>query len=787
MILRPVVPNQRASPLQRLFADWLPFLLLAMFSAASAVGCGSTDTRRVVTIWHPMRAGERKLLLEQFDQFERSHPGIRLRALYKDVEELRSAYQAAALVGGGPDLIYGPSDVLDTYHTMGLLQDMSPWLPESQQADFIEGALTYLSSVGDPAKRELVQVGDHLGNHLALVYNRRFVPKPPTTTDEMVALAVANTLDEDGDGRKDRYGLVWNCSEPYLAIPFLTGFGAWLFAEPSGDGGSFSHPVPNLDTPEAVAAYRFMKRLRDEYHVVPANCDYELADSLFKSGRAAMIINGDWSWADYLNDPKIDAAVAVLPEVSETGLPMRPMVAAKGFSLNANASPEAAAAAMAFVRHMTSPAVQKHLAEQFRLVPTRLSTYTDSLSSPDPTFRASLAQLKNGRLTPVQTELRAVWDAMKPPYQALLGGTMTPEAAAAAMQRDALDRIALMHRSVQPGSSVLVIEAIGLVLLVGWGLWQRKNFARFAHDWRRNRLAYLFALPAIVTTLAVIGFPFFYNIVLSLSNMSLVHFRDWQVVGVQNYIEVFTDPDLWKVFAKTLVWTIGGVTFHVVFGVMLAVALHGPVWGKAWYRLLLITPWAVPAYITALTWRGMFDYEYGAVNHILVAIQRFPPIAWLLDLLHLQAPVNWLGDPVHAFEACILTNIWLGFPFIMVITLGGMQGIPQELYEAARIDRATRWQQFWHITLPLLKPVLLPAATLGAIWTFNNLNVIWLVSNGGEPQNSTHILVSYVYKAVFDLYQFGYGAALSMVIFFLLLTFSLVLLGRKRATESVYG
>jgi arabinogalactan oligomer / maltooligosaccharide transport system permease protein len=123
----------------------------------------------------------------------------------------------------------------------------------------------------------------------------------------------------------------------------------------------------------------------------------------------------------------------------------------------------------------------------------------------------------------------------------------------------------------------------------------------------------------------------------------------------------------------------------------------------------------------------------------------------------------------------------------MVIALGGMQGIPHELYEAARIDGASRWRQFWHITLPLLKPVLLPAVTLGTIWTFNNLNVIWLVSNGGEPQDRTHILVSYVYKAVFNLYRYGYGAALSMVIFALLLVFSLLFLSRGKATESVYG
>ena len=123
---------------------------------------------------------------------------------------------------------------------------------------------------------------------------------------------------------------------------------------------------------------------------------------------------------------------------------------------------------------------------------------------------------------------------------------------------------------------------------------------------------------------------------------------------------------------------------------------------------------------------------------------------------------------------------------MMVIALGGLQGIPQELYEAARIDGANRWQQFRNVTLPLLKPVLAPAVTLGAIWTFNNLNVIWLVSNGGEPADQTHILVSYVYKAVFNFYRYGYGAALSMVIFAILLAVSLLSLQRTRATESVY-
>jgi len=311
------------------------------------------------------------------------------------------------------------------------------------------------------------------------------------------------------------------------------------------------------------------------------------------------------------------------------------------------------------------------------------------------------------------------------------------------------------------------------LLLLGLLFWQRRRFADFLADWKDNKLAYFFVLPAFLVIVFTIAFPFFYNVVLSLSNMSLKSFQDWQVVGLQNYVEVFKQQIFYSVFLKTVIWTLVNVVFHVSLGIFLAVIINGPVVGKSIYRVLLIIPWAVPAYITALTWRGMFDYEYGAINLIINQYLSMPL-------------VNWLGSPLEAFIACILTNIWLGFPFMMVVALGGLQAIPQELYEAARVDGASRITQFRRITLPLLKPVMLPAATLGTIWTFNNLNVIWLVSNGGEPSDKTHILVSYVYRAVFNLYQYGYGAALSMVIFVILLVFSLVFLKRTQATKAVY-
>lgn len=291
---------------------------------------------------------------------------------------------------------------------------------------------------------------------------------------------------------------------------------------------------------------------------------------------------------------------------------------------------------------------------------------------------------------------------------------------------------------------------------------------------RRNILIIAFLLPSLLIMFGVIVYPFFYNVVLSFSNMSLRHFRDWTIIGLRQYIKVFSENTFYIVFLKTVIWTFVNVTFHVVIGVFLALLLNNKsLKFKPIFRTLLILPWAIPQVITALTWRSMFNYEYGAINIFIAKYLNMSPVEWLLR-------------PFEAFTACIITNVWLGFPFMMVVALGGLQSIPQELYEAAEIDGASAWQKFKNITLPFLRPVMAPAITLGIIWTFNNLNIVWLVSNGGEPSDQTHILVSYVYKAAFNLYRYGYAAALSVVIFFILLVIGIYFLKKTRAVESVY-
>ena len=203
------------------------------------------------------------------------------------------------------------------------------------------------------------------------------------------------------------------------------------------------------------------------------------------------------------------------------------------------------------------------------------------------------------------------------------------------------------------------------------------------------------------------------------------------------------------------------MVLHVSIGLFLAILLKEPLLKfRGVYRVLLIVPWAVPNYITALMWKGMFHQQFGAINAILG---------------HLGIePVSWFTQWSTSFAANVITNTWLGFPFMMVVSLGALQSIPTDLYEAAEVDGASKWTQFTRITLPLLKPALLPAVILGSVWTFNMFNIIYLVS-GGEPGGGTDILVSEAFRWAFQRNeQYGFAAAYSVLIFFVLFAWSQV-------------
>ncbi|MCZ7652763.1 MAG: sugar ABC transporter permease [Thermoanaerobaculia bacterium] len=326
--------------------------------------------------------------------------------------------------------------------------------------------------------------------------------------------------------------------------------------------------------------------------------------------------------------------------------------------------------------------------------------------------------------------------------------------------------------------------ALALALWIGLGAAGRA--------WRtlvRYRVAYAYVMPAMVGMLVLVFFPFFYGITLSFTNANIYNSDKplgeiW--IGLQNFKEILSDfalaqqtvegtvfnyKNFYYTLGFTVIWTVSNVAIGVSLGLLLALILNTRGFAlKPVYRVLLVLPWAVPNYITALVWKGMFHQQFGVVNQVLQVFGA--------------EPVSWFERPLSSFVTVLATNGWLSFPFMMVIALGALQSIPADLYEAARVDGASRWQQFRSITLPSLKPALVPAVILSVIWTFNQFNIIYLVSQG-EPAGSTEILITQAYKLAFEQYRYGYAAAYSTVIFFILLAYGTWQNRVTRATEGI--
>lgn len=333
----------------------------------------------------------------------------------------------------------------------------------------------------------------------------------------------------------------------------------------------------------------------------------------------------------------------------------------------------------------------------------------------------------------------------------------------------------------------------GVLGLLLYGLVGLGAVATAWKTFRKFRVAYAYATPALLGMLVLVFFPFLYGVALSFTNSNIYNTDQplselW--VGFDNYTEILSDlhvresategaategtgfnyRNFYWTLGFTVVWTVSNVSIGLSVGLALALMLNTKkLRGRSVYRVLLILPWAVPNYITSLIWKGMFHQQFGIINQV---IQIFG-----------GAPISWFERPGTSFATVLATNGWLSFPFMMVIALGALQSIPADLYEAARVDGASRWQQFRRITLPLLKPALVPAVIISVIWTFNMFNIIYLVSEG-QPAGATEILITHAYKLAFEQYRYGYAAAYSMVIFIILFAYGT---WQNRVTQASEG
>ena len=334
------------------------------------------------------------------------------------------------------------------------------------------------------------------------------------------------------------------------------------------------------------------------------------------------------------------------------------------------------------------------------------------------------------------------------------------------------------------------------------------RWARFKRRLRESRTAWLYIAPAGLVMIFITLLPQLYQVWMSFTDFRVKNLRyvifdptTWEkyapdFVGLENYVKIITSNlaienyDFWRLVLFNVTWTLVNLVFHVVLGVAIALALNNKdLIGKKIYRSLYVLAWAIPGYITALTWKNMYDDRFGAINLLLVEINNFLGTNLPTDTRWLEVTQPPIGGPLSflplAFYCVLLANIWLGWPFMMVVATGALQAIPSELYEAASIDGASAWQNLWNITVPLIRPAMVPAIMLGTIMTFNQFNVIYFISEGG-PFGRTEILITQAFKLVYEQRLYGVAAAFSIVVFFVLLIITLLQNRVTRATEAYY-
>ena len=289
----------------------------------------------------------------------------------------------------------------------------------------------------------------------------------------------------------------------------------------------------------------------------------------------------------------------------------------------------------------------------------------------------------------------------------------------------------------------------------------------------KSRVGYILIAPAIIIILLVIFYPIINVLGMSIHKIILTRPEIGNpFIGLTNYLNIIRSNIFWNAVYNSIVWVGVNLCIQMGLGISIALLLNNKFRGRGYFRGLMLIPWATPSVVAVLSWRWMFDAQFGIINALLVRIGI------------LESGIAWLGNPSTAMSAVIVESIWKGTPFVMIIILAGLQTIPQELYDAARVDGAGVYKSFRYLTLPLLKPTVMIAATLTIIYTFNNFNSIWLMTEGG-PLRSTETLTILVYTKAFRDFNFGEAAALGITILILLLMIT-ILFGRNYLRSQIY-
>jgi arabinogalactan oligomer/maltooligosaccharide transport system permease protein len=674
-----------------------------------------------LTLWHAWRGAE-QAALETALGIHAPH----VRPVAMPFDGFSEKLSAALSHGEGPDLFIYPHDRLGQWRReKSLLELPAP----NNQLDAVA-----LSAVSEDSR----YFGLPLASKSLVLYGRNSGPKLPA------------------DLAKTPKGKAWvatTVNSYYAAFPWLAAAGARPFD---------AKGRPALNSPEHARGLAQLKELIDR-GTLPGGLDSAQARASFIRGQIPFLLDGPWALREleeHIDDLNVQAPPTAF------GAKLQPFATVEAVFVSAHTEhPKVAMAAAATLAG--DPVALLRALQGGQLVPNQ-NLWPEIAEKAR--MNAALAKAQQGSYPlPTSPIMRAFWSPAK---DALTGVLRQGKAVQTALDEASARLAGLLaplpaQVSATPFIATLVLLLFGLAILV----WRRWQSYQAPHTLPAASTISLFVGPGLAALLLLVATP----IITGLAMSFFAHGEaGWHLVGLSNYLAILradglgvTHPlSFWFTLFITLAWTVLNVLAHVGIGIGLALILNQPALRlSAPFRVLLILPWAIPNYVTALAWRGLFDQQIGAINAMIEAFGG--------------SGVAWWDQSLAAFAANLTTNVWLGFPFMMVTALGALASLPSEQLEAARMDGASALMRLRHIILPQLLPAMIPAMLLGTIWTFNAFNVIYLVS-GGDPAHSTDILVSEAYRWAFEGQgRYGYAAAYSVLIFGLLLLFGLFTAPKK--------
>ena len=276
-----------------------------------------------------------------------------------------------------------------------------------------------------------------------------------------------------------------------------------------------------------------------------------------------------------------------------------------------------------------------------------------------------------------------------------------------------------------------------------------------------SRFAYLIILPSVVILLGVILYPIIYTFYLSFHKMFLTQPGIVPFIGLKNYIDFFRSSSFWNAILRTAYFVFLSVGMELILGLGIALLLNQGLAGSKFLRIAIMIPWAIPTVVIGIMWKWIYDANYGALNGLLFSLGIISKY---------QA---WLARPFTAMNLVIIADVWHMTPFVVLIFLASIAGLPKSVYEAARVDGASGWECFKNITLPLLTPAILVVLIFRTVETFKVFDIIYVMTGGG-PANATQVINYYTYLETFSYLHFGRGSALSFIISAMVLVIALI-------------